>query len=63
MDPAKEEEYPALVEHLKTSNSESIIYYLATPPLLYGVIPQHLKTFGLNGENTRIIVENLLATT
>ena len=57
MDPAKEEEYPALVEHLKTSNSESIIYYLATPPLLYGVIPQHLKTFGLNGENTRIIVE------
>ena len=57
MDPAKEEGYSILAKHLKASNSESVIYYLATPPLLYGVIPQHLKTFGLNGENTRIIVE------
>ncbi len=45
MDPAKEEGFSVLAEHLKTSNSESVIYYLATPPLLYGVIPQHLKTF------------------
>ena len=57
MDPAKEEGYYVLAKHLKASNSVSVIYYLATPPLLYGVIPQYLKTFGLNGENTRIIVE------
>lgn len=57
MDPAKEDGYPVLGKRLEESGSESIIYYLATPPLLYGVVPKYLKTYGLNGERTRIIVE------
>jgi glucose-6-phosphate 1-dehydrogenase len=61
MDPAQEEGYPQLRERLKTlTGSErpsDLLYYLSTPPVLYGVIPQHLKAAGLNTPESRIIVE------
>lgn len=67
MDPANPDAYlllqPKLLELDKMiGNQEYYLYYLATPPSLYGLIPQYLKTVGLNldkGINgkKRIIVE------
>ena len=36
---------------------DNVLFYLATPPSLYGVIPLHLKKWKLNTKNSRIIVE------
>lgn len=67
MDPAVEEDYQHLQPRLneldeEIGNPENYLYYLATPPSLYGVIPKYLKSVGLNKnkgtEGTkRIIVE------
>lgn len=67
MDPSKQEDYKLLEPRLHKLDAEiknpgNYLYYLATPPSLYGVIPQHLKKVGLNksGEKEgfkRIIVE------
>ncbi|MBB3186180.1 glucose-6-phosphate dehydrogenase [Microbacter margulisiae] len=66
MDPADKEAYAELKARLKMldqqiSNPGNYLYYLATPPSLYGVIPKYLQNVGLNieiGEQTRrIIVE------
>lgn len=67
MDPSKLEDYPLLETRLheldkEIHNPENYLYYLATPPSLYGVIPKHLKQVGLNKSDEgkgfkRIIVE------
>lgn len=67
MNPAASEEYHLLKRRLadldlETGNKENYLFYLATPPSLYGVIPLCLKDVGLNrSENAdsfkRIIVE------
>lgn len=61
MDPEKGAEYIHLYQLITkiTQNNlpEDLLFYLATPPSLYGVIPQQLKKIGLNGKNARIIVE------
>lgn len=53
IDPAKQEDYLALKARLqeldeKIQNPAHYIYYLSTPPSLYGVVPQHLTSVGLN---------------
>jgi glucose-6-phosphate 1-dehydrogenase len=67
MNPANPDDYlllqPKLIDLDNMIGSRGhYLYYLATPPSLYGLIPQHLKTVGLNldkGINgkKRIIVE------
>ncbi len=61
MDPAHEEGYSLLKERLKeltkSEHPSDLLFYLSTPPLLYGVIPQYLKSAGLNTPESRIIVE------
>lgn len=67
MDPAEPDDYLRLQPTLLKldeliGNSENYLYYLATPPSLYGVIPQYLKNVGLNLSKglkgiKRIIVE------
>lgn len=61
MDPAKEEGYPLLrqrlVELAGGGTPGNLLFYLATPPSLYGVVPLHLKAAGLNTPYSRIIVE------
>lgn len=61
MDPSVEADYGRLLARLQEMTGEkqpgNILYYLATPPSLYGVVPLHLKAYGLNGEGVRIIVE------
>ena len=47
IDPAKEEGYEMLGKRLQEITGEkapdNLLFYLATPPSLYGVIPLHLK--------------------
>ena len=47
MDPAKEEGYAMLRQRLVELTNEvdpdNLLFYLATPPSLYGVVPLHLK--------------------
>ena len=55
IDPANAEDYPALKARLEELDAEidnpgNYIYYLSTPPSLYGVVPQHLMSVGLNEE-------------
>ena len=55
IDPAKAEEYTKLKARLLElddliDNPSNYIYYLSTPPSLYGLIPQHLASVGLNKE-------------
>ena len=61
MDPAKVEGYSELRERLveltKEVDPDNLLFYLATPPSLYGVVPLHLKAAGLNTPHSRIIVE------
>ncbi|MDR0895876.1 MAG: glucose-6-phosphate dehydrogenase [Prevotellaceae bacterium] len=61
IDPELPEGYTLLAQRLQTLTGEAapenLLFYLATPPLLYGIIPQHLKSAGLNRRQTRIIVE------
>lgn len=61
MDPSVEGDYGKLLLRLQQLSGEekpeNLLYYLATPPSLYGVVPLHLKKYELNGSSTRIIVE------
>ena len=61
IDPAIESEYGLLSCRLEELGGEerpdNVLFYLATPPSLYGVIPLHLKKWKLNTKNSRIIVE------
>ena len=55
MDPSEVADYPKLKESLarldeRIANPGNYIYYLSTPPSLYGVVPQHLTEVGLNKE-------------
>ena len=57
---------PRLEElHTKYQTNGNTLYYMSTPPSLYGVIPECLAAHGLNTEKNgwkRIIVESLLVT-
>ncbi|MGL4994443.1 MAG: glucose-6-phosphate dehydrogenase [Bacteroidales bacterium] len=67
MEPSQSAEYSKLKNRLKEldkkiDNPESYLFYLATPPSLYGVVPLHIKEQGLNLDSgsegvKRIIVE------
>lgn len=61
IDPAQSEGYQALRSRLqeltRTDEPDNLLFYLATPPSLYGVVPLHLKSAGLNTPGSRIIVE------
>lgn len=60
-DPAAESDYEQIHARLQELAGEekpdNLLYYLATPPSLYGVVPVNLKKAGLNKGNSRIIVE------
>ena len=67
MDPEKREDYPHLFKHLGGVDQPVLeidpnyIFYLATPPSLYGIIPASLADIGLlseeNGFWRRVIIE------
>jgi glucose-6-phosphate 1-dehydrogenase len=65
IDTAKREDYQSLNERLKAIHSKyqtggNIVFYLSTPPSLYGIIPEYLAFYNLNNENDgwkRLIIE------
>lgn len=67
IDPSDGAQYGELCERLSSidreiSNPGNYIYYLSTPPSLYGDIPRHLASVGLNVEDEttglrRIVIE------
>ncbi|KZX82392.1 glucose-6-phosphate dehydrogenase [Oleiphilus sp. HI0009] len=65
MDPASESAYPSLkqrLSHLATEHntSNNVLYYLATPPSLFQVIPEHLSQHGMTQAESgykRLVVE------
>lgn len=60
-DPSKADDYVALKQKIQEVTSEeepdNMLFYLGTPPSLYGVVPLHLKSVRLNTPGSRIIVE------
>jgi glucose-6-phosphate 1-dehydrogenase len=71
MDPEKKEEYPTLAKRLGELTTQldidaNYIFYLATPPSLYGIIPCILADMGLlsedNGLWKRVIIEKPFGT-
>lgn len=69
MDPAEVGDYDGFRARLESldkelDNPRNYVFYLATPPRLYGIIPQHLTSVGLNEGNAhgteeirRIVIE------
>lgn len=61
LDPSRADGYPALRKKVEETASgdvpDNLLFYLATPPALYGVVPLHLKDVGLNTPGARVIVE------
>jgi glucose-6-phosphate 1-dehydrogenase len=59
MDPSNMNDYDSLRDKLWdiAGKKEDYLYYLATPPSLYEIIPLCLKSVGLNTKNSRVIVE------
>ncbi len=45
-----------------TSSKNRILFYLATPPALYEIIPENLSRAGLNNEEYKIIIEKPFGT-
>lgn len=66
MDPSKEEDYPGMVSVIDRIRDEknlpaNYIFYLATPPSFYSIIPKNLRKHGLTQEEdgrwSRVIIE------
>ena len=65
MDPENKDEYTALKQRIQSIETElkidsNTLFYLATPPSLYSVIPQNLAAQGLNVEDDgwkRLVIE------
>ena len=59
MDPSNMNDYESLKIRLFNIAGKrgDYLYYLATPPSLYEIIPLCLKSVGLNTKNSRVIVE------
>jgi len=59
MDPSNMNDYESLKVRLFdiAGKKGDYLYYLATPPSLYEIIPLCLKSVGLNTKNSRVIVE------
>ncbi len=54
LDPHNERDYIILKSRLESTGCSNYLYYLATPPSLYNVIPQNLKKVELNIEPNEI---------
>lgn len=63
VDAAKPEQFQALADALRSQNDgRDIIFYLSTAPTFFSAICANLAAAGLNGANTRIVLEKPLGT-
>ena len=57
-----EDDWPVLVDTLQSRNGRLRVYYLATSPTLYGRVALQLKSVGLVGASSRIVLEKPVGT-
>ncbi|MBI2993783.1 MAG: glucose-6-phosphate dehydrogenase [Gammaproteobacteria bacterium] len=51
------DDYSALAERSGAGGNDATLYYLAISPRLYGAVCHHLKTAGLIGPHSRVVLE------
>src|SRR6478735_4132477 len=60
VDLSKPQDYQRLAELLRARNADTVVMYLATAPGLFTVACEQLAAAGLNGANTRLVLEKPL---
>src|SRR5437868_3765083 len=60
MDLSKPEDYARLAELLKARNAGTVVMYLATAPGLFTQVVEQIAAAGLNGPQTRLVLEKPL---
>ncbi|GAC1389499.1 MAG: glucose-6-phosphate dehydrogenase [Variovorax sp.] len=60
MDLSKTEDYTRLADLLKSRNADTVVMYVATAPALFTQVVEQIATVGLNGPNTRVVLEKPL---
>jgi len=60
LDATQQEQYVALKTLLKQSPAEVTVFYLSTAPFLFATICSNLTRQGLNGPNSRVVLEKPL---
>ena len=60
MDLSKPSDYAQLADLLKTRNAETVVMYVATAPSLFTQVVEQIAAAGLNGQQTRVVLEKPL---
>ncbi|MEB0055296.1 glucose-6-phosphate dehydrogenase [Variovorax sp. LG9.2] len=60
MDLSKPSDYARLADLLKTRNAETVVMYVATAPSLFTQVVEQIAAAGLNGPQTRVVLEKPL---
>ncbi|QNK75435.1 glucose-6-phosphate dehydrogenase [Variovorax sp. PAMC28562] len=60
MDLSKPSDYAQLADLLKTRNAETVVMYVATAPSLFTQVVEQIAAAGLNGPQTRVVLEKPL---
>jgi glucose-6-phosphate 1-dehydrogenase len=60
MDLSKSSDYARLADLLKTRNAETVVMYVATAPSLFTQVVEQIAAAGLNGPQTRVVLEKPL---
>ncbi len=63
VDAERSDGWPELAAALQPYRDRITVFYLATAPELFGPICKHIKTFGMDYENARIVVEKPIGKT
>ncbi len=60
MDLSKPADYANLADLLNTRNADTVVMYVATAPALFTAVCEQIAAAGLNGPNTRVVLEKPL---
>ena len=60
MDLSKPADYARLADLIKTRNAETVVMYVATAPSLFTQVVEQIAAAGLNGPQTRVVLEKPL---
>lgn len=60
VDLSKPEDYRLLAERLKSRNADAVVMYVATAPVLFTQVLEQIAAAGLNGPQTRVVLEKPL---
>ncbi|HSV53590.1 MAG TPA: glucose-6-phosphate dehydrogenase [Burkholderiaceae bacterium] len=60
MDLSKPGDYARLAEQLRARAADTVVMYVATAPMLFTTVCEQIAAAGLNGKNTRVVLEKPL---